>query len=463
MPATQWRNWGRSVSATFSDVVTPADEVGVSDAVVRAAAAGLPVRPLGAGHSFTPIAATSGISLRLDALTGVRAVDGATGFVTLGAGTRLRDLPVLLAPFGLALQNMGDIDAQTIAGAVSTGTHGTGAGFTGLAAQVRGLRMVLADGSVATCSQTERPELFAAARVGLGAFGVLTEVTMACVAQFLLAADEHPEPLDAVLDGFHDKMTGTDHVEFYWFPHTDTALVKSNRRLPLDAGRRPVRKLRGLLDDELLSNGVFGATCALGAALPMAVPSVNRAAAHLVSARGYTDLSHRVFTASRRVRFNEMEYAIPRAEVPDVLREIRLLILRRGWRISFPLEIRVAAADDVWLSTAYQRESAYVAVHRYHREPFAAYFTAVEEIFGAVAGRPHWGKLHTLDAARFGALYPRFADAVRVRGQVDPAGLFTNSYLERVLGSATGELTGNRVAPGRAGPRPPIGTASTAG
>ncbi len=449
MPATQWRNWGRSASATFADVVTPADEADVSATVVRAAAAGIRIRPLGAGHSFTPIAATSGISLRLDALSGVRAANADTGLVTLGAGTRLRDLPALLGPHGLALQNMGDIDAQTIAGAISTGTHGTGAGFTGLAARVRGLRMVLADGSVVSCSEHERPDLFAAARVGLGAFGVLTEVTVACVPQFLLAADEHPEPLDAVLDGFDEKMAAADHVEFYWFPHTDTALLKSNRRLPLDAARRPVPKLRSLVDDELLSNGVFAATCTLGVVLPAAVPTVNRAAAHLVSARSYIDLSHRVFTSPRRVRFREMEYAIPRAELPDVLREIRLLILRRGWRVSFPLEIRVAAADDVWLSTAYQRDSAYVAVHRYHREPFAAYFTAVEEIFGAVAGRPHWGKLHTLGAARLGSLYPKWGDALRVRGQVDPSGVFGNTYLDRVLGAAPTDLINRAVSPVR--------------
>jgi L-gulonolactone oxidase len=439
-PSTHWRNWGRSASAHFAEVATPADEIEVAGVLRRAASAGLSVRPLGAGHSFTPIAATDGISLRLDRLSGVRRAELATGRVTLAAGTRLRDLPALLEPYGLALQNMGDIDHQSIAGAISTGTHGTGADFTGLAGQVVGLRIALADGSVVDCSATERPDLFEAARVGLGAFGVLTEVTVQCVPAFLLAADEHQEPLDAVLDGFAERMTAADHVEFYWFPHTDTALVKSNRRLPLDAGRSPVPRWRSLVDDELLSNGVFAGTCAAGAIAPWLIPPVNRLAARLVSQRSYTDLSYRVFTSPRRVRFREMEYALPRAELPDVLRAIRTLIAGRGWRISFPLEIRVAAADDVWLSTAYQRPSAYVAVHRYHREPFAEYFSAVEDLFTGVGGRPHWGKLHTRDADYLATAYPRFADALRVRAEVDPDGLFANPYLDRVLGRDTVEV-----------------------
>jgi len=179
---------------------------------------------------------------------------------------------------------------------------------------------------------------------------------------------------------------------------------------------------------------VFAGTCLAGVVAPRVVPSVNRLAAQMVSDRSYVDLSHRVFTAPRRVRFREMEYAVPRAELPDVVRAIRTLISARGWRISFPLEIRVAAADDVWLSTAYQRPTAYIAVHRYYREPFAEYFTAVEDLLVGVAGRPHWGKLHTRDAEYLEDAYPRFADVRRVRAEVDPGGLFANPYLDRVLG-----------------------------
>ena len=223
---------------------------------------------VGAGHSFTPIAATDGISLRLDRLSGLRSVDVPSGTVCLGAGTRLSELPALLRPHGLALENMGDIDTQTVAGAISTGTHGTGHEFTGIAGQVTALRLVLADGSVVSCSAQDRPDLFAAARIGLGVFGVLTEVTLRCVPAFLLAADEHPEPLPSVLENF-DEITGSaEHVEFYWFPHTDVALVKSNRRVPGDSMPDRLPRWRSVLDDEVTSNGVFALTCAAGWLVP---------------------------------------------------------------------------------------------------------------------------------------------------------------------------------------------------
>lgn len=399
----------------------------------RAEQAGMTVRPVGAGHSFTPIAATNGISLRLDRLSGVRSV-AADGTVRLGAGTRLRDLPALLGPHGLALENMGDIDTQTLAGAISTGTHGTGAAFSGLAGQVRALRLVLADGSVVECSATERTELFQAARLGLGAIAVLTEVTMQCVPRFVLAADEHPEPLIKVLENFDDIAGQADHVEFYWFPHTDTALVKSNRRLAAGADPDPLPRWRSFVDDEVISNGVFALTCRAGWLAPQVIPMVNAAAAKLVSVRRYSDDSQAVFTSPRRVRFREMEYAIDRNALPQAIFDIRQLIAARHWRISFPLEVRVAAADDVWLSTAYRRPSAYVAVHRYLREPFAEYFLAVEQILLGYGGRPHWGKLHTLDAAALRERYPRFDDWRAVRDAVDPAGRFRNGYLDRVTG-----------------------------
>ncbi|MET3807420.1 L-gulonolactone oxidase [Nakamurella sp. UYEF19] len=412
----------------------PADEGEVAEVLTRAKRDGLTVRPVGAGHSFTPIAATDGISLRLDRLAGVRSVDAAAGLVRLGAGTRLYDLRGPLAAHGLALENMGDIETQTVAGAISTGTHGTGNDFTGLAAQVKALRLVLANGDMVDCCETERPELFQAARLGLGALGVLTEVTLRCVPAFLLEADERPEPLAAVLENFDQIMAGADHVEFYWFPHTSTALVKANRRLPATAQPDPLPRWRSVLDDEILSNGVFGLTCGLGTLMPQVIPPVNRLAARLIGNRRFTDSSQEVFTSPRRVRFREMEYAIDREALPQALSEIRNLIKARGWRISFPLEIRVAAADEVWLSTAYRRASAYVAVHRYRRDPFAGYFLAVQEILLAYGGRPHWGKLHTLDAGQFRERYPRFDDVLAVRDEVDPDRLFRNAYLDRVLG-----------------------------
>ena len=433
-PAPVWRNWGRSVTATPVRSERPGSDDEVGDLLARAGREGRRVRPLGSGHSFTPIAATDGVLVQFDALTGIRAVDGSTGEVRVGAGTVLRDLCRQLRGHGLALPNMGDIDRQTVAGAISTGTHGTGLGHPGLSAQVSALRLVLADGSSADCSATHHPDLFQAARLGLGAFGIITEVTLRAVPAFLLAADEYPVPLAEVLDNFADIIGSADHVEFYWFPHTSTALVKSNSRLPPGRDAHPLPRWRSWWDDELVSNGLFGLTCAVGAVAPRVVPVVNAAAATLVSRRRYTDQAPAVFTSPRRVRFREMEYAIDFDALPAALTEVKDLIEKSGWRISFPLEIRAAPADDVWLSTASGRRSAYIAVHRYHREPFAAYFLAVERILLRYGGRPHWGKLHTLDADQLRRRYPRFDDAVAVRDRVDPGGRFRNGYLDRVLG-----------------------------
>jgi L-gulonolactone oxidase len=432
--SAEWRNWAQSARCRPVATAVPADEGELAEVLAIAADRGLTVRPVGSGHSFTPIAATDGISLRADRMTGLRSADRHSGLVRLGAGTRLRDVPGLIRPHGLAMANLGDIDAQTVAGAVNTGTHGTGAAFPGLAGQVAALRLMVADGSVVECSPSARPELFAAARLGLGAFGVVTEVTLACVPTFLLQADEHPEPWEQVVESFVERASRVDHLEFYWFPHTSTALVKANTRLPADAQPDPIPRWRHLLDDELLSNGALGAVCLLGTLVPQAIPPINRIAGRLVSQRRYTDDSPAVFTSPRRVRFREMEYGIDPAALPEVVRDIDALIWRNGWRISFPLEFRIAAADDIPLSTAFDRQTVYVAVHRFWREPYARYFLEVERILAAAGGRPHWGKLHTQSAATLRARYPLF-DAVRaVRATVDSEGRFANPYLDRVLG-----------------------------
>jgi FAD-linked oxidoreductase len=430
----RWHNWAGSESVRPMRVERPSSVGAVQRAVIAAAAAGLRIKAVGSGHSFSGIAVAPGVQLDLADLTGLVAVDEVRGQVTLAAGTRLHRIPALLAPHGLAMTNLGDIDRQTIAGTTSTGTHGTGGGFGGLATQITALTMVTADGGLLHVSETDNVELLPAARLGLGALGILVDVTLQCVPRFLLHAVEAAEPLDAVLDGYLERSGTRDHFEFFWFPHTGTALTKTNTRLPGDVARSPVGRLSGWVDDELLANGLFRGACAIGTILPPAIPGFNRLTERLTGRREYTQVSHRVFIANRTVRFHEMEYALPRQQIPAALREVRALIEARGWRISFPLEVRSAAADDLWLSTAQGRETGYIAVHRYHREDPAAYFHAVEAIMRAHDGRPHWGKMHYRDAESLGPLYPRFADFLLVRDRLDPERRFSNSYLERVLG-----------------------------
>ncbi|MFC4241959.1 D-arabinono-1,4-lactone oxidase [Gryllotalpicola reticulitermitis] len=433
----EWRNWSRAESAHPVRIETPRDPEAVQRAVRAAAQQGLTIKAVGAGHSFTGIAVADGVQLLLDRLSGVIAVDESSARVTFAAGTRLWQLPRLLAPYGLALENMGDIDRQTIAGATSTGTHGTGGSFAGLAAQLVGVTLVTGDGELLRVSDTENAELLPAVRLGLGALGILVDVTVQCVPAFSLRAVERPEPLPEVLDSYLDRSAREDHFEFYWFPHTETALTKTNTRLPGDAVRHPLNPVGRWFDDEVTANGVYRALCAAATVTPGMIPTVNRLAQKLTGNRDFTDASPKVFVTNRTVRFREMEYALPRTAVPDALRELRSLIDRRGWRVSFPVEVRAAAPDDNWLSTAYGRSTGYIAVHRYYRETRPdqlEYFTEAEKIMIAAGGRPHWGKLHTRDAAFFAEAYPRFSDFVAVRDRLDPQGLFRNAYLDRVLG-----------------------------
>ncbi|MFE4949964.1 D-arabinono-1,4-lactone oxidase [Leifsonia sp. NPDC056665] len=429
-----WRNWGRTESIRPQRVERPRDAEAVQRAVAAAAKQGTRVKAVGAGHSFTGIAAAPGVLLDLEDVSGVLDIDLERGRVRLAAGTHLHQLPRLLRPYGLALQNMGDIDRQTVAGATSTGTHGTGGSFGGLATQIVAVTLVTGAGELLTVSEDENAELLPAVRLGLGALGVIVDITLQCVPAYLLQAVERPEPLQQVLESYLERSAGEDHFEFYWFPHTETGLTKTNTRLPLTEPRAPLSAAGRWLDDELLANGLYRGVCAVGTVVPHIIPPFSRLAQRLTGNRDFTDHSPRVFVTNRTVRFREMEYALPREAVPGALAEVKALIERRGWRISFPVEVRSAAADDNWLSTAYGRESGYIAVHRYYREDPGEYFAAVEEIMTAHGGRPHWGKMHTRDAESLRDAYPRFDDFLGARDRLDPARLFTNPYLHRILG-----------------------------
>lgn len=424
-----WTNWAGNQTMRPALVARPTSRDEVVASVKRAAADGQRVKPIGSGHSFTAIGLTDGVQLDLTGLAGPVRVSGTR--VTVDAGLPLHRLNAELATHGLGLTNMGDVDRQTVSGAISTGTHGTGRDSAGLAAQVVELELVLADGSIVACSASERPEVFEMARLGLGALGVLTSVTFQAEPAYLLQADERPMPLDDVLDGFEDLTTANEHFEFFWFPHTDVALTKRDNRVDTPA---PLGRVRKAVEDELLSNLVFQLTCQLGRAVPSLIPRINRGVAQGLSARTYADAAPRVYVSSRRVRFLEMEYAIPRQELPMLVRELRRLTERLDMKISFPVEVRVAPADDVPMSTAYGRDSAYVAVHVVKGTDPTVYFREAEAQFGAVGGRPHWGKLHTLGVEQLRERYSRFDDFSALRDALDPERRFDNTYLQRVLG-----------------------------
>ncbi|MFE5998366.1 D-arabinono-1,4-lactone oxidase [Streptomyces sp. NPDC056454] len=427
-----WRNWAGTVTARPARTESPASVDELVDVLRRAHADGLTVKPVGTGHSFTATAATDGVLIRPDLLTGIRDIDRKAMTVTVEAGTPLKRLNTALAREGLSLTNMGDIMEQTIAGATSTGTHGTGRDSASISAQIRALELVTADGTVLVCSKQENPEVFAAARVGLGALGVITAVTLAVEPVFLLTAREEPMTFDRVTGDFDQLVAENEHFEFYWFPHTGNCNTKRNNRSAGPAA--PPGRVSSWIDDELLSNGVFQVACSLGRAVPATIPSIAKLSSRALSARTYTDIPYKVFTSPRRVKFVEMEYAVPRERAVAALRELKAMVERSPLKVSFPVEVRTAPADDMALSTASGRDSAYIAVHLYKGTPHRSYFTAVERIMTAHSGRPHWGKIHTRDAAYLAEVYPRFGEFTAVRDRLDPDRMFGNDYLRRVLG-----------------------------
>lgn len=430
-----WKNWGRTAECTPNEVITPRSVDELAAQIRSATDRGARIKPVGAGHSFTEIAVAPDVQVNMSALGGLLDVDADRKRVTLGGGTHLHQIPALLEPRGLAMTNLGDVDRQTVTGATSTGTHGTGKAFGGISTQIVGAQIVDAHGQVHDLGE-DHPDLPAVA-LGLGSLGVVTALTLQCVDAYALQAHEGPASADEAIDTFLDRVDAIDHYEFYWFPHTDCALTKTNTRLPADTPSSGPGKVRRYIDDQLLSNGVFRVLCGTAAKVPAIVPTMNQVSGRVLSERTYTDRSDKIFITSRTVRFREMEYAIPLEAVPEALREVRAMIDRRGHKVSFPLEVRAAAADDLMLSTASGRESGYIAVHRYHRDDPASadrYFADVEEIMTAHEGRPHWGKMHTRDAEYFRGVYPRFDEFLAVRDRYDPSRTFANPYLNRVLG-----------------------------
>jgi FAD-linked oxidoreductase len=434
-----WQNWAGLESAEPRTVVTPASVEEVVAAVTAARNDGSTVKMVGTGHSFTAIAAPRDTMLRPQGMTGIIGVDREAMTVTAYAGTQLKVLNAELERLGLSLHNMGDIAEQTLAGATSTGTHGTGGVVAGLSAQLVGLQLVTGTGEVVDATPEQNPDVLEVARVGLGALGVLTTVTFAVEPLFLLEAVEQPMVWDEALGSFDAMVAESHHCDMYWFPHTDRLLTKRNTRLDAEvADAEPLSRLRGWVDDDLLSNTVFGLLTAGANRVPRVIPRMNQVSARVLSPRTYSDVAHRVFTSPRRVVFREMEYAVPREAGLDALREARRVIDASDWRISFPVEIRVAPADDIPLSTAYGRDSFYLAFHTHHRSDWrthAAYTEAMERVMRDHDGRPHWGKLHTRTAADLAPAYPRFGDFLALRDRLDPDRMFANAYLDRVLGA----------------------------
>jgi FAD-linked oxidoreductase len=406
----------------------------VQRAVMAAVASGLHIKAVGSGHSSSGISAAPGVQLDLHDMGGLIDVDAAAQRVRVGAGTLLCQLNSLLAPRGMSLPHVGDIGRQTVAGALSTGTHGTGSVHRGLSSHVAALTLVTADGSLLRVSGTENADLFPAVCLGLGALGIIVDVTLQCVPPGLLHVVKQGEMLTEVLEGFSGRVRGSDHFAFSWLPHTGLAMTTASTQVSPEGRPEPRGRMARFIGDELMENGVKMLTSGIGAVVPAFAPQINRITARVSGGRDYTEAVTRVLASSRRVRVQEMEYALPLAAVPSAFVEVHTLIERRGWRISFPLRVRTAAAETAWLSPSGGRESGHIAIPWSAREDSSEYFRAVEAILRAHGGRPHWGKIHQQDAVSLARMYPHFDDFLAVRERLDPERSFGNPYLARVLG-----------------------------
>jgi L-gulonolactone oxidase len=429
---TAWQNWAGNQRSIASSVVRPTSTDEVAGVIRTAQTAGQPVKPIGSGHSFTAAAATTGVRVELGGLAGLVHVDRASRLVRVRAGTTLSAVNAALATHGLAMPNLGDIDVQTVSGALATGTHGTGVGYGCLSTFVEELEVVLGTGEIVRCSRAERPDIFMAALVGVGAIGIVTEVTLRCVDAFVLHADERPTPLADVLASIDERISTNDHFEFYWMPYTEKTLTKSNNRVPAD--NQPRGDFSRWFNDDLLENTVLGGVVRLARAAPAFTPGLLRMTASAFSARSYTERSDLVFTSPRRVRFVEMEYGLPRAALGEAFAGLRRVIDQLPGKVTFPVEVRFTAADDIWLSHGHGRDNAYIAIHQFVGVPFEEYLRGFEAVCVPLGGRPHWGKMHYRDAASLRNVYPRFDDFLAVRDKTDPDRVLANAYTRQVFG-----------------------------
>jgi len=432
----QWSNWSGSVKCSPTEVVKPHSIDELAEVVRECGLAGRHLRVAGSGHSFTPIVQSNDVLVSLEEMQGIESIDAERGTATILGGTVLKNLGEMLFEHGLAQENLGDIDVQSISGAISTGTHGTGMRFGTLSTQVESFTLVTAAGEILECSLEREPEIFKAAQVSLGTLGVIAKVKLRVVPAKRLHYLGQRKKLSECLAHLEQYKQDNSHFEFLWIPYTGGVQAKF-----LNETTKPVSKstLWENFNKIVLENYVYWLLSEACRMVPRMCKTVCNISAQSIATIDEVNYSHRLFTTPRMVRFQEMEYNIPAEYTGAVINEIQECIQRQQFQVHFPIECRFVHSDDIWLSPAYGRESAYIAVHMYRGMPYRSYFYYIEEIFKRYQGRPHWGKMHTRTAGELAELYPHWHDFRRVRAALDPQGVFLNSYL-RDLFDADGPL-----------------------
>jgi len=427
----KWSNWSGGVVCAPREIVAPKDDLGLATAVRQGTA---PIRVPGAGHSFTPLNATEGTLIDLSAFQGLRSLDPDRNIAALGAATNLWAIGPLLHPHGRALKNMGDIDRQTLAGVVGTGTHGTGVTLGSLSSEVAGFRLLTANGEILPCTPTENSEIFAAGRTSMGSLGVMIEISMNVRPAYKLVERNFLLPIQELWEKLAGFVRDNRHFEFFWFPYSDVAICKTLNETSEEAPEprsAEAMRLRGELGGG--DARTFTLINELLPYAPFALPAAHRMFSGSMSGATKVRWSHEIFPSPRTVRFNEMEYAIPFEKGPDTIRMLVSEIRKRRINTGFPIEYRTVAADDIWLSP-FQRKTATIAVHQYFRVNTSRLFDMCESIFRSVEGRPHWGKRHTRTADELVDIYPKFNEFRALREKLDPDGKFLNPHLRSIFG-----------------------------
>lgn len=427
------KNWSTYIQWNPQEVVYPESEQAIQACVHKAIQDGKKIRIIGAGHSFTPLSKTDEILVSLDQYQGLIQVDKEKKQAKVKAGTKLFTLGDLLFEQGLAMENLGDIDRQSIAGTISTGTHGTGLDFGTISTQIRAIRFVNGKGEMVSCSEDENQSLFKSAQVSLGTLGIITEITLQCVPAYKLALQNRKEPLAAVLSSFRQRCEENRNFEFYWFPYTQSTWTKSSNIVTNEADKN---SFFNYFTEYVLENYAYKVLCEIAHAFPSQNERVAKISAASIANVKKVYHSHKVYATQRLVKFNEMEYNIPIDAHEEVLKEVVRLVNSKRFNIHFPIENRVVKGDDIHMSPAYGRDSAYIACHAYSKKDPLPFFKALEEIFRAHGGRPHWGKMNTLKTEDITQLYPEFGTFLQHRAEQDPSQLFLNPYLKTLLGLA---------------------------
>ncbi len=431
MAKNKWQNWSGAVQCEPKEILFPNSEEAIVQIVRKAIKENKKIRVVGTGHSFTSIVHTNEMLISLDELQGIIKAEPDQMTATVWAGTKIKRLGGLIYAHGMAQENLGDVDVQSIAGSIMTGTHGTGIEFGNLATQVLELTFVNGHGELVTCSANHQPDLFKAAQISLGVFGIVTRIKLRLEPAYNLEIEMNKSTIQETLQNLDQYNESYRNFEFYSFPYTDTAQHRKTNKTD-----KPAKK-DGLLryyNEIIMENGLFW----LFSYSTRLFPSLSKPIAKMVAKASTktikTHHSHKIYATTRMVRFQEMEYNVPYDAYKEVVRDMRKQFDQAKYQVHFPIENRFVKGDDIWLSPAYKRKSAYIAVHVFKGKAYKKYFEDMEAIFKAYDGRPHWGKMHFQTPEELASIYPKWNEFLAQRNEQDPKQIFINDYLKSLFG-----------------------------